>query len=157
MRRKEKQILEKRQIENIIGNATVCRLGMSDGQQPYIVPVCFGYQDNVIYIHSASEGRKIDLIRQNRNVCVEFDIHASVIEGPSACSWGMAYQSVIGFGQASFIEDTVEKQAALNIIMQQYSDQQFHFDAGVVEKTAVIKIDVTRMTAKQSGSGSEMP
>ncbi|MBW1784228.1 MAG: pyridoxamine 5'-phosphate oxidase family protein [Deltaproteobacteria bacterium] len=151
MRRTEKEIKDKTAIEAIIHKSTVCRLGLSDGYTPYIVPVCFGYQDHTIYVHGSPKGKKIEMIQKNQYVCIEFDINITIVEAERACDWGVKYQSVIGFGKASFLKDRDEKRRALNIIMSQYSEQTFQFPEKVLSKTAVIKIEVDRMTGKQSG------
>ena len=102
MRKKEKEITQSSEIEEVIRKSLVCRIGMSDNDLPYIVPVCFGYQDNTIYIHGALKGRKNDILKKNKNVCFEFDINTAVVTAEDACKWGMNYQSVIGFGKAAF-------------------------------------------------------
>ena len=150
MRRKEQEISEESSIKTIIEKAVVCRLGMVDGNQPYIVPLCFGYHDNVLYFHSALEGQKIDFIRKNPDVCFEFDLIAETLESTNACDWSMEYQSVIGFGKAVFIESSEEKRKALGIIMAQYSNRQFQFPENKLKKTAVIKVQVKSITGKQS-------
>lgn len=53
MRRKEKEISDESGVDAIIANATVCRLGMVNGDKPYIVPLSFGYQDQALYFHGA--------------------------------------------------------------------------------------------------------
>lgn len=151
MRRKEKEIIEKSEIEAVIQKSIVCRVGLSDDHIPYIVPMCFGYQDNTIYVHSSLEGRKINILQKNQNVCFEFDINTEIVEGENACEWGMKYQSVIGFGKAFFLKEPDDKQKALNIIMNQYSDSPFQFPEKVITGTAVIKIEIQSMTGKQSG------
>ena len=151
MRRKDKEFFDKAEISAIIKQANVCRLGMVDGNKPYVIPLCFGYSDNVIYFHCALEGKKNDLIRKNPNVCVEFDLFAETIESEKACGWSMKYQSVIVFGQAFFIEDLDEKKGAMNIIMKQYSDKSFQFPENQFKAIAVIKVDIESITAKQSG------
>jgi len=151
MRRKDKEITEPAAIRAVIEKATVCRLGMVDGNQPYIVPVCFGYHDNVLYFHSASKGRKIDLLRKNPNVCIEFDLLAEPIESENACDWSMRYQSVIGFGKAVFIEDLDEKRKALGIIMAQYTDREFQFPEKMLKATRVFRVEIEQVTGKQSG------
>ena len=78
MWRKEKEITEKSAIEAVILQSIVCRLGLSDGNIPYIVPLCFGYQDRAIYVHGSSEGKKTDIIQRNPNVCFEFDINSEM-------------------------------------------------------------------------------
>ncbi len=152
MRRKEKEITDRSIIEAIIKQSVVCRLGMSDNGQPYVVPLCFGYADNALYFHSAGAGRKIDILKQNNRVCFEFDIDPVLVKkGQDACDWGMAYQSVIGFGRAVFIEDEASKRKALSIIMNQYGDGQFQYADVKLSRTAVIKIDIEEMTGKRSG------
>ena len=50
MRRKDKEILDKKEIESIIKKAGVCRLGLSDNNIPYIVPLNFGYRDSFLSV-----------------------------------------------------------------------------------------------------------
>ena len=151
MRRKEKEINEQSEIEAIINSSLVCRLGLSDGNMPYIVPLCFGFKDHSIYIHSALKGKKIDIIRINPNVCFEFDSDIEVKETEKPCSWGMKFKSIIGFGKAVFIDDVEEKKEALNIIMQQYSGNSFDFSDNAVNGVAVVRIDIEKITGKWSG------
>jgi nitroimidazol reductase NimA-like FMN-containing flavoprotein (pyridoxamine 5'-phosphate oxidase superfamily) len=125
MRRKEKEITEKSEIEAVIHNSIVCRVGLADGNIPYIVPLCFGYRDNSIYVHGSLEGKKINILRKNNNVCFEFDTDVEVVKGKNACEWGMKYRSVIGFGKAFFIDAPEQKRKALDIIMSQYSEKIF--------------------------------
>ena len=151
MIRKEKEITEQTEIEAIIQKSIVCRIGLSDDNIPYIVPMCFGYQDNTIYVHGSLEGKKINILQKNQNVCFEFDINTEIIKSDKACEWGMKYKSVIGFGKAYFIHESDDKRKALEIIMKQYSDKPFQFWEKTINGTSVIKIEVESMTGKQSG------
>ena len=150
MLRKDKEISDRAEMESIIRESIVCRLALADNGQPYIVPLCFGYKDNTLYFHSAGEGKKIDILRKNKTVCFEFDVGMEIKTGKTACEWGMKYKSVVGFGIASFLEDPDSKQAAFDIIMQQYSDEPFAYPENILKKTLVIKVDITQMTGKQS-------
>lgn len=152
MRRKEKEITDFAQIEAIIRQAKVCRLAMSDNNQPYVVPMSFGYRDSNLYFHCAKEGRKLDILKVNPRVCFEIDINDELVTAELACNWGMKYQSVIGFGTASIVLDREEKLSALDIIMQQYTDQKEHeYSEKVLEHTLVIKVAIASMTGKTSG------
>ena len=73
MRRKDKEIQAEADIVAILKKARVCRLGMAEGEMPYVVPLCFGFQDNALYFHCALQGRKNDTLRNNPNVCFEMD------------------------------------------------------------------------------------
>jgi nitroimidazol reductase NimA-like FMN-containing flavoprotein (pyridoxamine 5'-phosphate oxidase superfamily) len=151
MRRKDKEISDVSEIRSIIEKAKVCRLGLANEGEPYVVPMSFGYQKNELYFHGALKGQKIDFIKNNPNVCFEMDCVAEPLRGDDACGWSMKFKSVIGFGIASFITDLEEKRAALGIIMAQYTDKTFEFPENKVNATAVIKVDIKNMTGKQSG------
>ena len=151
MRRKEKEIRDQADIEAVIEQAQFCRLGLCDGDMPYVVPMCFGYRDEKIYIHSAAEGRKVAVLRKNPNVCVQFDVDSEIVENEKPCSWGVGYRSVMAFGKAVFLSDPDQKAAGLEIIMAQYSGGSFELLPGSVDRTAVVEITVETMTGKASG------
>lgn len=151
MRRNEKEIKDQAALRAVIQQSMVCRVGMSDGNRPYIVPLCFGYEDGFLYFHAAHEGRKIEIIKKNNCVCFEFDVNAEIVEEQQACAWGMRYQSVIGFGTAVFLDDVEEKRHALEIIMRQYSNRSFSFPEHALASTTVIRVAIESMTGKQAG------
>lgn len=151
MRKSEREITSRTEIDAVIRQCQVCRLGLVDGQEPYVVPMCFGYDGRVLFFHCAREGRKIDIMRRNSRVCFEFDILEKMIEAPAACNWGLRYRSVIGTGTAVMIEDLAGKRAALTRIMAQYAgDRPFHFPEEAVNRTAVFQVQIERITGKQS-------
>lgn len=152
MRRKEKEITQKSDMEAIIRNAPVCRLAMSDGIHPYVVPLCFGYKDGALFMHTAKEGMKLEILKKNGRVCFEMDIDIDIVPDERACKWGVHFRSVIGFGTASVIQDPVQKRNALDHIMAHYSNSSSHeYPEEIVDKIAVIKVDIESMTGKKSG------
>ncbi|MGW8186537.1 MAG: pyridoxamine 5'-phosphate oxidase family protein, partial [Desulfobacterales bacterium] len=106
MRRKDKEISDRDEIELIIEKALVCRLAMVDEAEPYLVPLCFGFRNNTLFFHSAAEGKKLGLLRKNPRVCFELDCDTEVRTGEKACDFSMRYRSVIGFGTVAFVEAT---------------------------------------------------
>lgn len=60
------------QIKNILSSQVIGRLGCTDGQLPYIVPVTYSYDGEFIY-GQTFEGTKLNLLRKNPNVCFEVD------------------------------------------------------------------------------------
>jgi nitroimidazol reductase NimA-like FMN-containing flavoprotein (pyridoxamine 5'-phosphate oxidase superfamily) len=150
MRRKEKEIEDKKEIEQVINNALVCRLAMSDDNQPYVVPLCFGYRDGTIFIHSAREGRKIDILKKNNRVCIELDGDTEMVEAKTACKWTVKYRSVIGFGKASLVDDREEKLKAYDVIMGHYAQGPFEYKTECLDQTLIIRVDIETMTGKKS-------
>ena len=150
MRRKENEITNFKDIEAIIMSATTCHMAMCQNDIPYVVPLSFGYQNKVIYLHSAKQGKKIDILKKNSKVCFEFSIDCEVEESDKGCDWGVKFRSVIGFGRAHFIEKLEDKIQALDIILGNYSDKVFKLPEKHVNDTLVIKIDIEQISGKHS-------
>jgi uncharacterized protein len=142
---------DRKVIESIIQQAAVCRIGLCDDGQPYVVPVCFGYEDGVLYFHSSPKGRKVGILRKNNAVCVEFDVDQEIVRAERACKWGIKYRSVIGFGEASFVEEAQEKRRALDIIMRHYGGEPQDYPEATLEKTAIVCIEMQNAAAKIAG------
>lgn len=151
MRRKEKEITDAAEIEQIIKQARVCRLGLVDGNEPYVVPVCFGYEKNAFYFHCAPEGRKIDLIKKNNQVCVEIDDDVEISGAEKPCGWSAKYRSVIGVGRAHILEDEEDKIHGLAVIMWQFGERKPNIEFEKTDRTAVVRIDIENITGKKSG------
>jgi nitroimidazol reductase NimA-like FMN-containing flavoprotein (pyridoxamine 5'-phosphate oxidase superfamily) len=139
-------------IDSIIRQATVCRIAMSDKGQPYVVPVSFGYEDGTLYFHCSAKGKKIDILRENNAVCVEFDVDQEITKAEkSVCNWGIKYRCVIGFGQAFFVECLEEKRRALDVIVAHYGGEPQGYPQATLKKTTVVRIEIRDATAKVSG------
>ena len=151
MRREDKEIKDKKEIESIIERATVCRVAFSENDVPYIVPLNFGYKDDCLYFHSAPEGKKIEIIRQNNQVCFEVDIDQEVVKSETPCNWQMKYRSVIGFGKAFFVDHPEEKRRALSIIVEHYSGDLSEYSEDAINNVAIVKVEIESMTGKKSG------
>jgi len=150
MRRKEKEITDNNEIEAIIRKSLVCRLAMVDGDAPYVVPLCFGYADRTLYFHSASQGKKLEILKKNNRVCFEFDVDQSLKMGEKPCAWSMTYKSVLGFGSAYLLTDFEAKRKALDIIMRNYNADSYEYPKSAVDEITVIKVQIQQMTGKQS-------
>jgi nitroimidazol reductase NimA-like FMN-containing flavoprotein (pyridoxamine 5'-phosphate oxidase superfamily) len=137
--------------ESIIRRATVCRIALSDGDQPYVVPVSFGYQHDTLYFHSAPSGRKLDILRKNNAVCVEFDVDCEIVRAETPCKWGIKYRSVIGFGRAYLVEGIEEKKKALDLIVAHYGGQPSDYPDTTLGKTTIVRVEIERMSAKTAG------
>ncbi|MDD5065455.1 MAG: pyridoxamine 5'-phosphate oxidase family protein [bacterium] len=152
MRRKDKEITGRREINAILHEARVCRVGFCLGREPYIVPMNFGYDGSCLYLHSASEGKKMDMLRKNKNVCFETDIRTRVVRSVRPCNWRMRYLSVIGYGRASVMTDPAKKKKALECIIRKYPRTgKFSFSKEALKKVSVIKVDISPLTGKRSG------
>lgn len=151
MRRKEKEIADRAEIDDIINRAVICRLALSDGEIPYVVPLSFGYDGTCLYFHSAEQGKKIDVLKINPLVCFEIDIDCEPISSVTPCGWSMKYSSVIGYGKATFVDDIDSKREALEIILRHYCHTRVEIPLDATRNTAIIKVKIESITGKRSG------
>ena len=148
MRKKERAIKDRKDIDGIIRRCRVCRLAMSDDDQPYIIPLNFGYDGFCLFFHAAPEGRKIDILKRNNRVGFEFDILHEILEAEQPCAWSAKYESVIGSGTAEIINDVEGKKAALECIMRQYGSDAGDFSEKVMKKTLIIRVRRREISGK---------
>ena len=153
MRKTRLQIKDQNILEEILAGAIICRVAMMDGELPYIVPFNYGYRDGCIYIHSAPEGKKIDLIGKNKQVCFEVEDEIEIEEGKQACSWTTSYRSIVGYGSIEILTDDQSKQEGLEIIMAQHgAPNLLEFNAKNLERMVILKLTISSLSGKQSSN-----
>ena len=152
MRRNDKEIKDPILIEKILEKADICRIALIDEGRPYIVPMNYGYKDQCIYLHSASEGHKIDILKKNNQVCFEIEYKTELLKAEKPCQYGMKYYSIIGWGNTKFLTDFQEKIKSLDIIMQKHDPNMiFKYNENQVNLLTIILIEIDKLTGKMSG------
>jgi nitroimidazol reductase NimA-like FMN-containing flavoprotein (pyridoxamine 5'-phosphate oxidase superfamily) len=150
--RKEKEIADREEMEAIIRESPVIHIGLADNGLPYVVPMNFAFRGGRIFLHSSPRGLKMEMLRRNPHVCFEIDISHKALPGENICTWGFGYRSVIGFGQARFIDDPAQKREAMELIAGRYAG---NISGDIPEErlrsVAIISIDIESMTGKRSG------
>lgn len=151
MTRREREVTDKNEIRNILETCKVVHVGMVDGDEPYVVPMNYGYtmDDGVtIYLHSAPKGYKLDVLQKNPKVFVEMECDIVPLEGKLPCQYGTTYQCFMGRGTAEIVEDVEEKKHALTVLMKTQTGKDFEFTDKLVSIVSVIKVQISEYTAK---------
>ncbi len=150
MRRSDLEITDVAEMESILARGLRCCIGVVDDGEPYVVPVCYGYEKDRLYFHSADEGKKMDALRKDNRVA--FEVDTDLETAGSGARWTMHYRSVMGKGTAHVVDDSAERAHALELIMQHYvAEGDYHMPEKLPESVAVVRIDVESLTGKQSG------
>lgn len=144
MRRKDREISNIDELKSIIEKCKVCHLAMVDKGSPYVVPLNFGYTMDesslTLFFHSAKEGRKIEILKENNAVCFEMVCEGKLGHVENPCNSGYTFESVHGFGQVEFIEDVNKKCEALTLIVSQQTNQDFIFTEAQANSVCVYKV-----------------
>ena len=152
MTKRERQVTDPEQIRHILDTAKVLHLGLAVNNEPYVVPMNYGYtmEDGklTLYLHSAVRGKKLDMVRANPKVFFSLDCDRMPFEGRVPCQYGLVYSSIMGRGTAAIVEDVEEKKQAMSILMKTQTGKDFTFEDRLVTIVTVIRIDVAEYTAK---------
>ena len=152
MTKRELQVTDLSEIRGILDEGKVLRLGLAVDNEPYVVPMNYGYKMEdgklTLYLHSAQKGKKLDMLRANPRVFFELDCRWKPFEGEKPCQYGLSYSSVMGRGEAVLVEDVEEKMEAMTILMKTQTGKDFTFEDRLVTIVSVIRIDVDEFTAK---------
>ena len=153
MTRRERQVTEPEEIRKILDKCKILHLGLVDEDEPYIVPMNYGYtmegDDLTLYMHCAVKGRKLDIIRKNPKVFFQMECDVEPFEGRVACQYGTTNSSVMGRGVAEIVENVEEKKTALSVFMKSQTGKDFTFDDRMVSIVTIIKVRALGYTAKR--------
>lgn len=153
MRRKDREVTDFNEIIKIIDACEIVRIGLSDGDFPYIVPLNFGYEvveEHVsLYIHGAMTGRKYEMLQKSPYCSFEMDIPLQMDCIIDQRNVTMRYKCVMGKAVAHFLDGEARQRAIDEVIMARHEEtKNFQYNKAMVDKTAVIRLDVIEMTAK---------
>lgn len=153
MRRKDREVTDRNEIISMIEMCSIIRLGLADGDYPYIVPVNFSYTDDdgriAFYIHGALAGRKYELLKKNGKCSFEMDIPLGMECIEEAHDVTERYMSVMGTAEVSFVPDEEKKPVIDNVIMARYPEtRDFRYNEAAISRTMIAKLTVTSISAK---------
>lgn len=152
--RKEKRQISPKEVLQVIDKCDVCRIGLYDGESPYIVPMNFGFESIDgqlwLYFHSAVEGRKLDILKKNPNVCFEMDTSHKLTTGPMPCDYSMNYECVMGEGELEIVKNRNDKLHALSMLLKHYGKTGPHeWREEVLAITCVLRLRVNFISGKR--------
>lgn len=152
MRRKDREITDQNSISQFIAKEQILRIAFCDEGDIYIVPVNYGYiydEQYTFYFHGAKAGRKYELAKNKPTVGFEIDGNYTLLEGAEACDYSATFQSVIGMGKLSLVEDNAEKISGLNAIMKQTTSKaEWDYSDEMLDAVAVFRLDVEKLSCK---------
>jgi len=155
MRRKDKEIRDIKEMNEIIRKSVFCNVAMSRNNIPYIVPMNFGFHEQCIFLHSANEGLKIDILKENPLVCIEIIPDAQLVKSKDQCNSSMKYRSVLISGKVEFLSAESEKKKALGYIVQHYDknikEDELDLSNYNFDRLIVLKVKIEKVTGKKSG------
>lgn len=154
MRRKDREVTDITEIKNILDKCKTCHLSMVDDGRPYVIPLSYAYKIEgeilLLYFHSAKEGRKIEILKNNNEVCFEMCFEGELIyDAKTPCNSGYYFSSVHGFGNVEFLSDADEKCSSLALLMKHQANVSHKFTHSQANSVCIFKVETKDFTAKR--------
>jgi len=154
MQKKEREILDKRILLEILKNGKFSTISMCRYDDPYIVTLSYGFDElnNCLYFHSAQKGLKLEYLKENQKVC------GTILEDlgydKNACSH--KYRSIVFWGDITFVENLDEKKHAFDIMLKHLEEnpsklkKRFFKNEESYKNTCLLKLEISLITGKAS-------
>lgn len=153
-------LIEKREeIDQIIRSCKTCYLAMSEGDQPYVLPMNFALDGDWVLMHSAQKGRMWEMLKVNPKVCINWTLGEELAwqDVHVGCSYRVKSSSVLVEGEVEFVDDFDEKVGYMEKIMAHYSPLPFKFSAPSIQNVGVVRVRIVKISARKLGAKAVTP
>lgn len=157
---------DEKQVKQFLEGAQTAFLGLVDQHMPYVIPLNYVYKDGSFYFHGANEGRKIDILTNNRNACITISENYGTMVDPIPAETDTAYISVVANGLVEFVTDLNEATAAMQAMLDKYVPNYYltrlskthieKYQSSLGSKTLVLKVKPIKLTAKEHKLNEQM-
>ncbi len=149
------QFIESRvEMEQILREETLGYLGLSVNDVPYVVPLNYAYLEGKIIFHCARQGKKLDVLRANPQVCFTVGRqYGEIVPHPQGAQCSADYDSVICFGEARIVEEIEERQRVLDVFNHRLQPAAEEISLEAASSCYAVEIKIVEMTGKQHKEG----
>ncbi len=171
MRRKDRQMNEEFGF-SIIDASTYGTISMIDeNQEPYGIPLSIVRDGQVLYFHSALDGKKVKALQKNPSVSISFVGEVKVPENYEkealdeivkdeskavlliSSVFTTEYESVIVRGNTELVQGEEEKVKAMKLICEKYTPTKMdYFEMAIhagLKRTNVYKVEIEEIESKR--------
>jgi hypothetical protein len=157
MRRADRAMPDDAVIKALLRDSDFGFIATSINDQPFLRPNLFWYDEDAgrIFFHSALDGRTMENVRSNPNICFGVARMGALLPADKALNFSNEYASVIVFGKAHILEDDEEKRRALQGLLDKYFPERRPgrdyrpITQNELDQTAVYSLEIEAWSGKQ--------
>jgi len=139
-------------IHAILDAAFLAHVSFNVDQQPFVIPTLYGREDNKLYLHGSAASRMLRELETGVAACVSVAMVDGLVLARSAFHHSMNYRSVVAFGNARRIADSIQKTHALSVISENVIAGRWNQVRGPSDKelkaTSVLEFTIEEASAK---------
>jgi len=152
VREPQRAVYDRDAVNQILDEALRCHVGFAVDGQPYVIPMSYGRDGDVLYIHGSPASRMLRHLEQGVPVCITVTLVDGLVLARSVFNHSMNYRSVIILGTAKLVDDPAEKLAALRALSEHILPHRWDDSRQPNEKelkaTSVLRLPINEFSAK---------
>jgi len=138
-------------VAAILDEAFVCHVGFVANGQPYVLPMAYGRNERVLYLHGSAQGRMLNALASSQPICVTVTLVDGLVLARSGLHSSVNYRSVVMLGSAELVAAD-EREQALKCVTDQIVPGRWEtlrpVSAAELEQTMVLRMDIVEASAK---------
>jgi nitroimidazol reductase NimA-like FMN-containing flavoprotein (pyridoxamine 5'-phosphate oxidase superfamily) len=152
VREPQRGVYDRDAANQILDEALLCHVGFVVDGQPFVIPMSYGRDGDVLYIHGSVASRMLRNLEQGIPVCITVTLLNGLVLARSVFNHSMNYRSVVILGTATLVDDPAEKIAALralseHILPHRWDDAR-QPNERELKATSVLRIPIGEFSAK---------
>lgn len=137
-------------VRLVLDDARVGFLGVHDADGPYVLPVSFAYDGEVVHLHGGP-GKKATALAFDARACLAITDDPQLILADDPCSDNFRYRTVLVYGHIQEVTDAAAKETGLRAIIAKYHPDRATapLRPETLVKTLVYRMEIRAMTYRQ--------
>jgi uncharacterized protein len=152
VREPQRAVYDRDAVNQILDEAFLCHVGFVAEGQPFVIPMSYGRDGDMLYIHGSPASRMLRHLEQGVPVCITVTLVDGLVLARSVFNHSMNYRSVIILGTATLVNDPAEKLAALRALSEHILPHRWDDSLQPNEKelkaTSVLRLPINEFSAK---------
>ncbi len=152
VREPQRAVYDRDAANQILDEALLCHVGFVADGQPFVIPMSYGRDGDMLYIHGSTASRMVRNLEQGAPVCITVTLVDGLVLARSVFNHSMNYRSVVILGKATVVDDPAEKLAALRAISEHILPHRWDDSRQPYEKelkvTSVLRLPIHEFSAK---------
>ncbi len=152
VREPQRAVYDRDAVNQILDEGLLCHVGFVADGQPFVIPMSYGRDGDMLYIHGSTASRMVRNLEQGVPVCITVTLVDGLVLARSVFNHSMNYRSVVILGKATLVDDPAEKLAALRAISEHILPHRWDDSRQPYEKelkaTSVLRLPISEFSAK---------
>jgi len=152
VREAHRGVYDRATVYDILDAGFLCHVGFVADGQPFVIPTSYGRKDSSLFIHGSAASRMLRQMKDGVPVCVTVTLLDGLVLARSIFNHSMNYRSAVILGQATLVEDPVEKIEALHALSEhilpgRWADAR-QPNERELKQTSVLRLPIEEFSAK---------